>query len=184
MASADSSRRIASGLAELSLKPTAPASNKGAKTGASTKAAVVADSWEDESGSDTESAPDRGGRGADDGHAGTQAPPPTPISPTYNTSSGRPFNPVADASATYPPGFDENDTAGSGAVKRPEKTDAVARRMIAGALGVRVPKQTEEQRAYEKAMREKERKQREEDRDKEKRRQAEVEKAKQAVWED
>jgi len=183
MASTDASRRITSSLSGLTLKPSAPAGNKGAKAGTPKKPDPVADSWEDDSGSDTES-PSGRDRGVDEMNAGTQAPPPTPISPNYNTSGSRPFPPITGASPTYPPGFDEDDAPGSGPIKRPEKTDAVARRMIAGALGMRAPKQTEEQRAYDKALREKERKRREEEREQERRRQAEAEKAKQSVWDD
>lgn len=67
--------------------------------------------------------------------------------------------------------------------KRPEKTDAVARRMIASALGVKAPKLTDEQKAYERAMRDKERKNRELGKEEERKRQAEAEKAKVAMWE-
>jgi hypothetical protein len=56
--------------------------------------------------------------------------------------------------------------------------------MIASALGVRAPKQSEEQKAYDKAMREKERKRRDEEREKERLKQEEADKAKQAVWDD
>ena len=64
--------------------------------------------------------------------------------------------------------------------RRPDKTTSVAARLIAGGLGVRAPKRTEEQREYDKAMREKEKKKRDEER------QAKVdeEKAKKSVWED
>jgi len=64
--------------------------------------------------------------------------------------------------------------------KRPEKSAAAASRLIAGALGVRAPKMTQEQREYEKAVREKERKRREE----EKQRAKEEERKIAAVWED
>jgi hypothetical protein len=56
--------------------------------------------------------------------------------------------------------------------------------MIASALGVKVPKLTDEQRAYDRAMREKERKRREEEKVAERRREEEVAKARQAVWDD
>ena len=52
--------------------------------------------------------------------------------------------------------------------------------MIAGGLGVRAPKRTEEQREYDKAMREKEKKRRDEER---KAKDSE-EQAKRSVWED
>ena len=68
--------------------------------------------------------------------------------------------------------------------KRPEKTDAVAKRMIAGALGVRAPKKTEEQRAYEKAVKEKEIKRKNLEKENKKKEQEESERAKAAVWDD
>jgi hypothetical protein len=68
--------------------------------------------------------------------------------------------------------------------KRPEKTTAVAGRLIAGALGVRAPKRTEEEREFDKAMREKERKRRTEEKEREKREKEETEARKKAVWDD
>ena len=73
---------------------------------------------------------------------------------------------------------DTRDTA------RPEKTDAVAKRMIAGALGVRAPNRTEEERRYERAVREKEVKRRNGEREAAVRAREEAERAKVAVWED
>jgi hypothetical protein len=70
------------------------------------------------------------------------------------------------------------------AARRPEKTDAVAKRLIAGALGVRAPKMTDEQRAYERAGREREAKRRNAEREAAKRAEEEKEKAKVAVWGD
>ena len=67
---------------------------------------------------------------------------------------------------------------------RPEKTDAVARRMIAGALGLKAPRLTEEQKTYDRAVREKERRRKEEERELQKQREQEALKAKQSVWED
>lgn len=68
--------------------------------------------------------------------------------------------------------------------KRPEKTTAVAGRMIAGALGVRAPKRTDEEREYDRLMREKERKRRDEERNREKAEKQAAEERKRAVWED
>ena len=59
-----------------------------------------------------------------------------------------------------------------------------ARRMIAAGLGLKAPRQTEEQKAYQRSIREQERKRREQEREQEKRRQEEVERAKAAVWDD
>ena len=56
--------------------------------------------------------------------------------------------------------------------------------MIAGALGVRAPKKTEEQKAYEKAAREKEIKRREKEKSDAARAEQERERAKASVWED
>ncbi|KLJ08028.1 hypothetical protein EMPG_16509 [Blastomyces silverae] len=56
--------------------------------------------------------------------------------------------------------------------------------MIAGALGIRAPKRTEEQRTYDRAMREKEAKRRERERELASMRRMEEEKAKAAVWEE
>ena len=137
----------------------------------------VADSWEDESISSSSSA-------AEDHEdieecaseapfstftsQGTHAPPPTPISPQLSTPI-LPF-PSADTSAAAPR-------------IRPEKQTAVANRMIAGALGLRAPRRTEEQRAYDRAIQEKEMKKREREREGEKRKKEEEERAKKAVWE-
>ena len=68
--------------------------------------------------------------------------------------------------------------------KRPEKTDAVARRMIAAGLGLKAPKKTEEQKAYEKSVREQERRRREQEKLAEAKRKEDAEKAKRAVWDD
>jgi hypothetical protein len=56
--------------------------------------------------------------------------------------------------------------------------------LIAGALGVRAPKRTEEEREYDRVMREKERKRRNEEREREKREADEREARKKAVWDD
>ncbi|KAK2005564.1 hypothetical protein LZ32DRAFT_664281 [Colletotrichum eremochloae] len=150
----------------------------------------VADSWEDEDvDEEEEGEEDDDDKVEVDGTArpqtdGSKAPPPTPISPTYSAAdqSSSPYAAV-DASAPYAPSAPSVGSGNSG-VRRPEKTDAVARRMIASALGVKVPRMTEEQRAYDKAVKEKERKRREEEKAAEKRRLEEAEKARAAIWED
>ncbi|WQF80153.1 hypothetical protein CDEST_05167 [Colletotrichum destructivum] len=146
----------------------------------------VADSWEDEDVDDGEEVEEEEEEEEDREAAkpqtdGSKAPPPTPISPSYNTAD-RSFSPygAADSSSALgaPPPADGDR------IRRPEKTDAVARRMIASALGVKVPRMTEEQRAYDRAVKEKERKRRDEEKAAEKRRLEEAEKAKAAIWED
>jgi hypothetical protein len=189
MASADASGRLASAVSHLSLNTGSNASKDTKSKPSKAKKAPVADSWEDESlSSSSESEADepsssRDAAGMKEVDAGTQAPPPTPMSPTYNNTAGRPFSP---STATYPssvPGRSATDGPSSPA-KRPEKTDAVARRMIAAGLGMKVPKQTEEQKAYDRAVREKERKRRQQEKEEQKKKEAELEKARQAIWED
>ncbi|CVK99597.1 uncharacterized protein FMAN_02427 [Fusarium mangiferae] len=134
---------------------------------------AVADSWEDsdsDSGSDAE--PEAEPESNKPTPTTTPAPPPpTPMSPVgglpWESSSGSPGH-----------------RAGADPDKRPEKTDAVARRMIAAGLGLKAPKQTEEQRAYQRSVREQEKKRREQEKEEEKKRQADVEKAKAAIWDD
>ncbi|CAG8427286.1 unnamed protein product [Penicillium salamii] len=132
----------------------------------------VADSWEDEadlSASDSEDTP----------HSGTTVlsptlsaegpldPPPTPISPqTSNPWGGRAASPAAQA----------------GPARRPEKQTAVAGRLIAGALGIRAPKRTEEQRAYDRSVKEQEIRRRNREREEQAKAKAEDEKLKTAVW--
>ncbi|KAI1646065.1 hypothetical protein F4815DRAFT_444656 [Daldinia loculata] len=156
------------------------------------KAAPVADSWEDEDvPSDTESpsplpttSPLSPSIDPKIDGSGLAAPPPTPSSPSSYGLGTPPWQPIPGAVSG---GNSSSSSSGESLEregKRPEKTDAVARRMIASALGVRAPRPTEEQRAYDRAVREKERKRREEEREAEKRRREEAERAKVAIWED
>jgi len=154
----------------------------------------VADSWEDEdlsspSASDDDdeddATPTDMAPSSMSANKGTSAPPPTPISPTYNTSKG--VNRQWSSASAAMDAFDEEQLHEAGeaaAPRRPEKTDAVARRMIAGALGIKAPKPTEEQKAYDRAVREQERKRREEEKAAERKRQEEAEKAKAAIWDE
>ncbi|CAD6504608.1 BgTH12-00116 [Blumeria graminis f. sp. triticale] len=67
---------------------------------------------------------------------------------------------------------------------RPDKTDAAAKRMIAGALGIKPSKKTEDQMAYEKAVKEREVKRRKQEKEALQRTQIESERAQQAIWSD
>ncbi|KAB5572086.1 hypothetical protein GE09DRAFT_656756 [Coniochaeta sp. 2T2.1] len=191
MAPSDTSGRLASAVSQLSLNTGSSASKTSKAKSSKAKKEPVVDSWEDAelSSSDSESETDKPASSRDaDGlkevDAGTQAPPPTPISPTYNNAAARPFSPMTAIYPSASPGQSRPDDGPSSPAKRPEKTDAVARRMIAAGLGLKVPKQTEEQKAYDRAVREKERKRRQQEREEQKRKEAELEKAKQAIWED
>ncbi|RDL42119.1 Uncharacterized protein BP5553_02098 [Venustampulla echinocandica] len=167
------SRALESTLTKLSINPQATR----APGSSGTKKKAVAESWEDEdfesdSGDETDR-PLSPQKSADY----PSAPPPTPSSPTHFMNAETFANPY---------GYDMN---GSSDVKserstRPEKTDAVAKRMIAGALGVKAPKKTEEQRAYERAVKEKEIKRRKEEKEAAVRAKEDAEKAKAAVWDD
>ncbi|KAK0643514.1 hypothetical protein B0T16DRAFT_459651 [Cercophora newfieldiana] len=199
MASKTASTDIASQVSKLSLETTsASAGARSPKTQKTKKAPAVADSWEDEdvsSSSEAGSDKEEGDFASDDerdqarkpsrspGQAGTAAPPPTPMSPTYGSKHPFPASSSGGDSFDLPYGTDVGG-AGVPEKKRPEKTDAVARRMIASALGVKVPRMTEEQKKYDQAMREKERRRREEERALQKKKEEEALKAKQAVWED
>ena len=122
------------------------------------KKPIVADSWEDQ---DTSSDSDSGVNGAaleprTPTASGPSAPPPTPLTPSYSGHSRQlsqpswsdPTHSHEGASSPQPP---PQAGAPSSSSRRPEKTDAVARRMIAAGLGLKAPKQTEEQRRKEEA---------------------------------
>ncbi|KAL4755067.1 hypothetical protein BDW72DRAFT_165001 [Aspergillus terricola var. indicus] len=166
------------------------------------KTTVVADSWEDElelSDQDT----DKGGTGLEDEldspnvatslatspavAEGPLDPPPTPISP--QTSQPWIANAVAAATAGgCGPDSTPRSRPGSASTsardpnRRPEKQTAVAGRLIAGALGIRAPKRTEEQRAYDRAVKEQEIRRRNKEREEAAKAKEEEEKAKAAIW--
>ncbi|KAM0325492.1 hypothetical protein ACHAQA_007479 [Verticillium albo-atrum] len=165
---------VSSGLSKLTLD------NPKSKSKAKAKK-PVADSWEDEDDDDS-SASDSEAPAPPATDSGAKAPPPTPISPTHQSSgSTRQWASMGGGASDAGP---RSPLSPDSERRRPEKTDAVARRMIAGALGVKAPKMTEEQRAYEKSVREQERKRRDAEREREKREREEAERAKLAVWED
>ncbi|KAJ5902136.1 hypothetical protein N7495_002664 [Penicillium taxi] len=135
----------------------------------------VADSWEDEaessdeellSPSDSDKAkisflsPTLSATSAE----GPLDPPPTPISPQVSRAWGA-ASPV-------------------GQTRRPEKQTAVASRLIAGALGIRAPKRTEEERAYDRATKEQEIKRRNREREEQAKAKENEERAKASVWTD
>ena len=135
----------------------------------------VADSWEDEDSGDDTDRPLTPQASTDM----PSAPPPTPSSPTGPMGAQdtfiSPFGFHADGSI---------DTKSGRPTPRPTKSDAAARRMIAGALGVRTPKKTDEQRDYEKAKKDSELKRRDQERAAAATGKQDAEKAKAAVWSD
>lgn len=170
-----SRKELESSISKLSLSPQ---NNK--KASAPKKVQPVVDSWEDDdiSSGDETDRPISPQRSTDY----PSAPPPTPI----NSAGYSPFEDGfgggrGPGGASYD-GSPRSDRTGSNT--RPEKTDAVAKRLIAGALGVRAPKKTEEQRAYERAVKEKEAKRRNGEKDAKIRAEEEAKRAKAAAWED
>ncbi|GAB1196354.1 hypothetical protein APSETT444_005623 [Aspergillus pseudonomiae] len=147
------------------------------------KAPVVADSWEDEA---DESEPDINSPGCASSSLspsvttaeGPLDPPPTPISPQTSQTWGS--VPVYPNSGGVSPRTSDSRSPS----RRPEKQTAVAGRLIAGALGLRAPKRTEEQRAYDRAVKEKEIKRRNQEREAAAKAKEEEERAKTAVWDD
>lgn len=143
----------------------------------------VADSWEDEAdlSSDDETTPP-----LQDGTyssstlsrslsaEGPLDPPPTPISP----QTSQPWGPAPKSAS---PGATSSQ---GGPARRPEKQTAVAGRLIAGALGIRAPKRTEEQRAYDRSVKEQEIKRRNQEREEQAKAKEEEERLKTSVWTD
>ncbi|KAJ6143797.1 hypothetical protein N7471_003250 [Penicillium samsonianum] len=139
----------------------------------------VADSWEDEADLSAPEAEEAEEAQPHDEDAvsvlsptisaeGPLDPPPTPISPqTSNPWTARAASP---ASAQRAP------------ARRPEKQTAVAERLIAGALGIRAPKRTEQQRAYDRSVKEQEIKRRNREREEKAKAKEEEEKMKASVW--
>ncbi|MCJ1372360.1 hypothetical protein MMC20_003584 [Loxospora ochrophaea] len=135
----------------------------------------LADSWEEEASSGSEIELDHNY----DVSGLPDAPPPTPISPTSTTGRsgwGEFENPYSPSNGI------DGSLSSTRTASRPEKQTAVAGRMIAGALGVKAPKKTEEQRSYEKAVKEKEIRRREKEKEAKRREEQDAEKAKADMW--
>ena len=139
----------------------------------------VADSWEDDALSDCSPEDEREQEQEQETRKGAakatepphqtprpKAPPPTPVAPPTNT-----------------PGWDSQGGSDFREERRrPEKSTAVASRLIAGALGVKAPKKTEEQRAYERSVKEQEIRRRNREKEQREKERLDGEKAKASVW--
>jgi hypothetical protein len=135
---------------------------------------VVAESWEDDAASsDSDTELDEATRPAKS--PVPNAPPPTPISPTSPFQSWDSHDSIPLSTGTRD-GDDESR-------RRPEKSTAVAGRLIAAGLGLRAPKKNEEQRAYDKAVRENEIKRRLKEKETKEKEREDAEKARSAIWE-
>lgn len=135
----------------------------------------IADSWEDEATSDDEPTPQEEAALSPSvlsptiSAEGPLDPPPTPISP--QTSN------LWAAERSNSPAAGQRDPN-----RRPEKQTAVAGRLIAGALGIRAPKRTEEQRAYDRSVKEQEIKRRNKEREDQAKAKQDEERLKASVW--
>lgn len=184
---------IASTLAHIQLSSKNPQ-----KPAQKPKSKPVADSWDEEdvSGSNTETEDDPTNTTNPSGSSPRailnplrtvpsissppNAPPPTPASPTpFSFSDNVAYSGGGVASLSR-----GDSGAGRNLDRRPEKTTAVAGRLIAGALGVRPPKRTEEEKEFDRVVKEKERKRRADEKEREKRAVEETEARKKAVWDD
>jgi len=211
MASSRDKDEVASSLSKLNIDV---AATKKKPAASKQKPAEVADSWEDEDDEEDSPSKDAAPRGIttittttagdadllDDDEPDTPSasrtrvpspPPPTPMDPRHTPVpdwDSSAFRGGGGIGADWPSSPSSSSASSSARdlppSRRPEKTDAVARRMIAAGLGLKAPRQTEEQKAYQRSIREQERKRREQEREQEKRRQEEVERAKAAVWDD
>ncbi|KAL8673156.1 MAG: hypothetical protein Q9168_002420 [Polycauliona sp. 1 TL-2023] len=140
----------------------------------------VAESWEDEEDVASSSGDDADKTAAS--RSVPSAPPPTPISPSARKADTA----WGDFPSTYSPQspVGRSGPAPASSSHRPEKSTATAGRMIAGALGVKAPKKTEEGRAYEKAVRDNESKRIARERDERKMEEEKRQQARRQVWED
>ncbi|KAL5117915.1 hypothetical protein ACEQ8H_004234 [Pleosporales sp. CAS-2024a] len=177
-----SQQEIASTLAHLQLSATTPQ-----KPAHPPKSKPVADSWDLESsssGSDTETEALDPISTVASHESSPNPPPPTPASPTPFDFPG-PGQGQYDHHAVAPPRGRGVALGGAASIdKRPEKTTAVAGRLIAGALGVRAPKRSEEEREFDRVVKDKERRKRTEEKARLKREDEERENRKKAIWDD
>ncbi len=107
-------------------------------------------------------------------------PPPTPISPDgqyIDWSPAQAFGGGRPSTRPFTPQSDPDRER-----RRPEKTTATASRMIAAGLGIKPQKKTEEQKHYDRALKEQEIKRRNREKDEKERDREADEKAKASVW--
>ncbi|CEJ87008.1 hypothetical protein VHEMI04273 [[Torrubiella] hemipterigena] len=157
----------------MSSNPASSAINKAKK-----QKEEVADSWEDEEVSEDEPVTTINQSQPSEFATPLTSPLPNPPPPTrmspYDATGGW------DSHQSEAPSSSSARNDG----RRPEKTDAVARRLIAAGLGLKAPKQTEEQKAYQRSIREQEKKKKDQEKEEEQRRLEEKQKAKAAIWDD
>jgi len=197
MSKSPSAERLTSALSGLKVSTSM---NSPSKTSAKvSKNEGVVESWDDEDNEQavdqTTSLPNMPSKHKRNPSDYPNPPPPTPatMSPTLSAQAAQSFQgidsafddvPITPQSSRTTPAPTRRSDSAAGDEKRPEKSVAVASRLIAAGLGVKAPKRTEEQRAYDKAVREQERKRREKEIQDRKKAEEDKEKAKRSVWED
>ncbi|KEQ73956.1 hypothetical protein M436DRAFT_45125 [Aureobasidium namibiae CBS 147.97] len=149
-------------------------------------ATKVADSWEEEASSEPE--PSKAANTTTKPSPDTAPVPKSSYVPPHlkyrSAAPSPPSRSVTPPSRGSTPSSHSTPSSTASSERRPEKTNAVAHRLIAGALGVKVPRRTEEQRAYDKAMREQEKRKRDQEREAKKKAEEDAAKAKAAIWDD
>ena len=168
-------------LSRLSLNLKKTNSPQGSSTNLNGLADSAPDSWEDDTtGDDPVEAPGPSLKQITSNDE-PAPPPPTPISPQNTDPISRRWEAghVTESGHMTPrnPG-----TSRDSSEKRPEKTTSTANRMIAGALGIKAPKKSEEQKQYDKALKEAEIKRKNREKEQRERDRLDDEKAKAAVW--
>lgn len=144
------------------------------------KSAPVVDSWEDDSDTDVGEMDRVVNEDRAKPSSMPEPPPPTPASPQGFPSWNAIDAEVAGTGTRSPA---SRSTPRDDNTRRQEKSTAVASRMIAAGLGVKAPKRTEEQRAYDRAAKEAEIRKRNKERQDAAKAQEEEAKIKDAVWE-
>ncbi|RMZ92418.1 hypothetical protein DV736_g322, partial [Chaetothyriales sp. CBS 134916] len=167
-----------------SLHLDSPKRNSSSGVGRALAETGVADSWEDEADGNAHAPTVLNLRRVDSDDGGTHPPPPTPIPPEAGSKYDWPPAGVLGGGRPQPvgPGPSMPRAEGDSERRRPEKTTAAAGRMIAASLGMKAPKKTEEQRQYDRAVREQEIKRKNREKEDLEREREEDEKAKAAVW--
>jgi len=168
-------------LSRLSLNLKNTNSPKGSDTNLSGLADSAPESWEDETAGEGPIEAPGPSLKQITSYDGPAPPPPTPISPHNTDPISRRWEtgPVTEGGQPTPR---NPSNSRDGSEKRPEKTTSTANRMIAGALGIKAPKKTEEQKQYDKALKDAEIKRKNREKEQRERERLEDEKAKAAVW--
>jgi hypothetical protein len=149
---------------------------------------VVADSWDQDESSDTETElTSPGALGSAPG-----PPPPTPASPSFATKS-QAFN--SQYQSMPPFGMTSSDDriettrtapwrTTEDPDRRPGKTTSTASRLIAAGIGQKAPRRTKEEREYDQAMKLQEKKKRDAAKEEDERKKKEIEQARKSIWDD